>query len=73
MDVTVKHIDAGAGPDEVREGVIDLQVKAHVHDAPPGPIRYYLTNEKNFRDLRQAHLLYPKLLVVVLLVLVRGA
>jgi hypothetical protein len=67
VDVTVKHIDIGAGPDQIREGVIDLQVKAHVHDPPPGPIRYYLTNPKNFHDLRQAHTLYPKLLVVVLL------
>jgi hypothetical protein len=40
---------------------------AHVHDPPPGPIRYYLSNTKNFHDLRQAHTLYPKLLVVVLL------
>jgi hypothetical protein len=67
VDVTIKHVDTSAGPDEVREGVIDLQVKAHVHDLPPGPIRYYLRNQKNFDDLRRAHLLYPKLLVVVLL------
>lgn len=67
VDITVKHVDVAAGPDEVREGVIDVQVKAYVHDPPAGPIRYYLTNEKNFRDLRQAHCLYPKVLVVVLL------
>lgn len=67
VDITVKHADANAGPDEVREGVIDIQVKAYVHDPPPGPIRYYLTNEKNLRDLGQVHTLYPKILVVVLL------
>lgn len=67
VDVTVKHVDGTAGPQAVSEGVIDLQVKAYVHDPPPGPIRYYLTNEKNFHDLRQVHTLYPKLLVVVLL------
>lgn len=67
VDVTVKYVDVGVGPDEVREGVIDLQVKAYIHDAPPGHIRYYLTNPKNFHDLRQVHTLYPKLLVVVLL------
>jgi len=67
VDITVKHVDPCAGPDDVREGVIDIQVKAYVHDPPPGPIRYYLTNEKNFHDLRQAHTLYPKILVVVLL------
>lgn len=67
VDLTVKHFDPNAGPQSIREGVIDIQVKAHVHDPPPGPIRYYLANEKNFRDLRHAHHLYPKLLVVVLL------
>ncbi len=67
VDITVKHVDVTSGPDDVREGVIDVQVKAYVHDPPPGPIRYYLTNEKNFRDLRHAHTLYPKILVVVLL------
>jgi hypothetical protein len=67
VDVTLKHVDVDAGPDQVREGVIDLQVKAYVHNPPPGPIRYYLTNAKNFRDLSHPHLLYPKLLIVVLL------
>jgi|HubBroStandDraft_4_1064222.scaffolds.fasta_scaffold572698_2 hypothetical protein len=67
VDITVKHVDVDAGPDQVREGVIDLQVKAHVHDPPDGSIRYYLANEKNFHDLRRTHTLYPKLLVVVLL------
>jgi hypothetical protein len=67
VDITVKHVDNSASADEVREGVIDLQVKAYAHDPPAGPIQYYLTNEKNFHDLRQIHTLYPKLLVVVLL------
>ena len=67
VDVTLKHVNTDAGPDEVREGVLDLQVKAHVHDPPQGPVQYYLKNEKNFHDLRRAHTLYPKLLVVVLL------
>ncbi|MEZ4315209.1 MAG: DUF4365 domain-containing protein, partial [Polyangiaceae bacterium] len=67
VDITVKHVDTAAGPDDVREGILDLQVKAFVHDPPPGPIRYYLHNEKNFHDLRRPHCLYPKILVVVLL------
>ncbi|MBK9260503.1 MAG: DUF4365 domain-containing protein [Polyangiaceae bacterium] len=67
VDITVKHVDTSAGPNDVREGVIDLQVKAFVHDAPAGAISYYLHNEKNFHDLRRTRTLYPKLLVVVLL------
>lgn len=44
-----------------------MQVKAHVHDPPAGPIQYYLHNENNFLHLRDPHVLRPKLLVVVLL------
>lgn len=67
VDLTLTHVDPSAGPDEVREGILGLQIKAHVHDPPPGPIRYVLRNEKNFHELRDRHLLRPKLLVVVLL------
>jgi hypothetical protein len=47
--------------------VLGLQIKAHVHDPAPGPIKYNLTSAKNFEDLRRTHTLIPKLLVVVLL------
>ncbi len=67
IDITVTHVDREVGPDDVREGIIGIQIKAHAHDPMDGPIQYYLNSTKNFDDLRRPHTLFPRLLVVVLL------